>query len=91
MIIDVHTHYFRPELDFGPSLRADMTRCGVDAATWGDVGERHLETTREADVAVVFTSRARRSGCCFLREWTRRSATAWKNSNAATVISGRLA
>lgn len=62
MIIDVHTHYFRPELDFGPSLRADMARCGVDAAAWGDVDERHLETTREADVAVVFGLQAQATG-----------------------------
>ena len=54
MIVDVHTHFFRPELDFGPALRADMARCGVSPAAWGDVGERHLETTCEADIAVVF-------------------------------------
>jgi hypothetical protein len=60
MIVDVHTHFFRPELDFGPRLRADMARCGVNPAAWGDVGERHLETTREADIAVVFGLQARR-------------------------------
>ncbi|KAA9346758.1 amidohydrolase family protein [Larkinella humicola] len=54
MIVDIHTHFFRPETDFGPKLQADMARCGVDAAVWGDVGERHLETTRDADVAIVF-------------------------------------
>jgi hypothetical protein len=26
-LADVHTHFFRPERDFGPSLRADMARC----------------------------------------------------------------
>lgn len=62
MIIDVHTHFFRPELDFGPALRADMARCGVDPAAWGDVGERHLETTRDADVAVVFGLQAGATG-----------------------------
>ena len=59
MIVDVHTHFFRPELDFGPALRADMARCGVNPAAWGDIGERHLETTCEADVAVVFGLQAR--------------------------------
>ena len=59
MIVDVHTHFFRPELDFGPGLRADMARCGVNPAAWGDVGERHLETTRDADIAVVFGLQAR--------------------------------
>jgi predicted TIM-barrel fold metal-dependent hydrolase len=62
MIVDVHTHFFRPETDFGPGLRADLVRCGVDSATWGDVGDRHLETTRQADVAVVFGLQAQATG-----------------------------
>ncbi len=62
MIVDVHTHFFRPELDFGPALLADMARCGVNPAAWGDVGERHLKTTREADVAVVFGLQASATG-----------------------------
>jgi len=62
MIIDVHTHVFRPELDFGPSLRADLKRCGVDSGSWGDVCARHLETTRAADVAVVFGIQAAATG-----------------------------
>jgi predicted TIM-barrel fold metal-dependent hydrolase len=39
-----------------------MARCGVDPAAWGDVGERHLETTRDADVAVVFGLQAQATG-----------------------------
>jgi len=35
---------------------------GVEAAAWGEVGERHLETTRAADVAVVFGLQARATG-----------------------------
>jgi uncharacterized protein len=62
MIVDVHTHFFRPELDFSANLRADMARAGVDSASWGDVAERHLETTREADVAVVFGLQAQATG-----------------------------
>src|SRR5262249_12097172 len=62
MIVDVHTHFFRPDRDFGPALRADMARCGVDPASWGDVGEQHLLTTRRADVAVVFGLRAEATG-----------------------------
>lgn len=54
MIVDIHTHFFRPYSDFGPKLQADMKRCGVDPSVWGDIGERHLETTRAADVAIVF-------------------------------------
>jgi predicted TIM-barrel fold metal-dependent hydrolase len=62
MIVDVHTHFFRADRDFGPNLRADMARCGVDPASWGDVGERHLETTQAADVAVVFGLQAAATG-----------------------------
>ena len=62
MIVDIHTHVFRPNLDFAASLRADMERCGVDAALWGDVRERHLETTRDAEVAVVFGLQAQATG-----------------------------
>jgi uncharacterized protein len=62
MIVDVHTHFFRPATDFGPALLADMARCGVDPGAWADVGERHLETTRAADVAVVFGLQARATG-----------------------------
>ncbi|HEV8542579.1 MAG TPA: amidohydrolase family protein [Verrucomicrobiae bacterium] len=62
MIVDVHTHFFRPDLDFGARLKADMARCGVDPVAWGDVGERHLETTNAADVAVVFGLQAQATG-----------------------------
>jgi len=62
MIVDVHTHYFRPELDLGDGLRADMARGGVNPAAWGDLGKRHLETTREAEVAVVFGLQAQATG-----------------------------
>ena len=54
MVVDIHTHVFDPARHFGPRLLADMARCGVDVAAWGDVGERHLATTRAAEVAVVF-------------------------------------
>jgi len=54
MIVDLHTHVFQPDQHFGPRLLADLKRCGVDPASWGNVSERHLETTRSADVSVVF-------------------------------------
>ncbi|MGO9199182.1 MAG: amidohydrolase family protein [Limisphaerales bacterium] len=62
MIIDVHTHVFRPQADFGPRLLADLKRCGVEPASWGDVSERHLEATRAADVAIVFGIQAAATG-----------------------------
>ncbi len=62
MIVDIHTHVFRPEVDFGPRLRADLQACTVDVTSWGDVCERHLETTRAAEVAVVFGIQAAASG-----------------------------
>lgn len=54
MIVDIHTHIFKPKFDFGPKLQADLTRCGVDQTVWGNVEERHFETTLDADVAIVF-------------------------------------
>lgn len=54
MIVDIHTHVFDAAQHFGPRLNADLVRCGVDPAIWGNVEERHLETTKSAEVAVVF-------------------------------------
>lgn len=62
MIVDIHTHIFKAEADFGPELQADLNRCGVDQTVWGDVAARHLETTRAADVAVVFGLQASATG-----------------------------
>lgn len=62
MIVDIHTHVFRPENDFGPELVADLQRCGVDSRVWGNVLERHLDTTVKADVAVVFGLQASETG-----------------------------
>ncbi len=62
MIVDVHTHVFDPKSDFGPRLVADLTRCGVDSAAWGNVAERHLATTQFADVAIVFGLQAGATG-----------------------------
>lgn len=54
MIIDIHTHIFNHASDFGPKLLIDLERNAVDPTAWGDVAKRHLETTKAADVAVVF-------------------------------------
>lgn len=62
MIVDVHTHVFRPDRDFGPALHADLARSGVSPAVWGDVTENHLASTQAADVAVVFGLQAAASG-----------------------------
>lgn len=62
MIIDVHTHVFRPSEHFGPRLMTDLARVGVDPKIWGDVEARHLETTQAADVAIVFGLQASATG-----------------------------
>lgn len=62
MIVDIHTHIFRADAHFGPSLQADLARCRIDPAIWGDVEARHLETTKAADVAVVFGLQASATG-----------------------------
>lgn len=67
MIVDIHTHVFDAKTDFGPKLKADMSRCGIDPSVWGDVKQQHLKNTLVADVAVVFGLQA--------------SATDWNISN----------
>jgi len=62
MIVDIHTHVFRPDLDFGPALQADLERCGVDAAVWGNVEENHLSSTQAAEVSIVFGLQAAITG-----------------------------
>lgn len=62
MIVDIHTHVFDAAQHFGPKLNADLMRCGVDPAVWGNVEERHLEITKAADVAVVFGLQASATG-----------------------------
>ena len=62
MIVDIHTHIFDAETDFGPKLNADMSRCGIDPSVWGDVKEQHLKNTLAADVAVVFGLQASATG-----------------------------
>lgn len=62
MIVDIHTHVFRPETDFGPRLLADLRQAGIDPAGWGCVAERHLSSTQAAEVAVVFGIQAAATG-----------------------------
>lgn len=62
MVIDVHTHYFRPKLDLSPHLLGDLARCGVDTSAWDNLGDLYRAGTREADVAVVFGLRAAATG-----------------------------
>jgi predicted TIM-barrel fold metal-dependent hydrolase len=62
VIVDIHTHVFHPEVHFGRRLFDDLGRCGVDPASWGDICQRHLETTQAAEVAVVFGIQAAATG-----------------------------
>lgn len=62
MIVDVHTHIFEPETDFGPRLFADLKRCRIEPKSWGNVSQRHFETTKAADVAIVFGIQAAATG-----------------------------
>jgi hypothetical protein len=77
MIVDIHTHFFRPRLDFTPKLRADLARAGIDPEAWGDVPARHLATTRAADAAVVLAFQA--------------AATGWNVPNDAAAAHARSA
>jgi predicted TIM-barrel fold metal-dependent hydrolase len=62
MIVDIHTHVFDPAAHFGARLAADLARCEIDTAKWGDVCKEHLRSTAAADVAIVFGLRARQTG-----------------------------
>jgi uncharacterized protein len=62
MIVDIHTHVFEAEKDFAPKLKADLARCAINPAAWGNVPERHLAETQSADVAVVFGLQAQATG-----------------------------
>ena len=62
MIVDIHTHVFDPDADFGPGLKKDLSLCGVDPSIWGNVKEQHLKNTLAADVAVVFGLQASATG-----------------------------
>ena len=62
MIVDIHTHVFEAETDFGPKLKADMLRCGINPSVWGNVKEQHFKNTLVADVAVVFGLQASATG-----------------------------
>lgn len=75
MIVDIHTHIFNPQTDFGPQLQLSLKNCAVDATIFEKVRERHLKTTSDADVAVVFGLQA--------------SATGWNipNENVADHVS----
>lgn len=69
MIVDIHTHVFDSSAHFGAPLKADFERCRIDPAQWGDVEGDHLDTTDEADVAVVFGLQARATGWNIPNDW----------------------
>lgn len=77
MIVDIHTHIFRPDMDFGPKLLADMDRCSIDPSIWMNLEGRHLESTMAADVAIVFGLQA--------------SATDWNIPNDMVAAHVKLA
>jgi len=62
MVVDVHTHYFRPKLDLTQHLLDDLVRCGVNTSGWDNFDELYHSGTREADVAIVFGLRAAATG-----------------------------
>lgn len=62
MIVDIHTHIFNAKLDFDSKLQTDLINCGTDPSVLVDVEKRHLETTKSADVAIVFGLQASFTG-----------------------------
>ena len=62
MVVDVHTHFFDADTDWGPQVFDDLRRCGIDPANWRFTSEDHLRVTAAADVAVVFGLAGARTG-----------------------------
>lgn len=62
MIVDMHTHFFNAETDWGPQVFEDLRRVGIDAQRWKFTSEDHLRETAAADAAVVFGMRGARTG-----------------------------
>jgi predicted TIM-barrel fold metal-dependent hydrolase len=62
MIVDAHTHFFRPDTDFDSRVREDLMRCGIDVRKWPSTAEEHLNATAAADAVVVFGLQAQATG-----------------------------
>ena len=62
MIVDVHTHFYRADVDLSARVRADMQRCGIAPEQWRFTPEEHLASVEPADVAVVFGLQAAATG-----------------------------
>ncbi len=62
MIVDVHTHFYRADVDLSARVLADMARCGIAPEQWRFTPEEHLAAAEAADAAVVFGLQAAATG-----------------------------
>ncbi|MBN1343742.1 MAG: amidohydrolase [Phycisphaerae bacterium] len=62
MIVDVHTHFYRADVDWGDHVREDLERCGFALEQWRFEPEDHLAAVEAADAAIVFGLRAAATG-----------------------------
>jgi len=62
MIVDIHTHFYRADVDMDVRVRDDMKRCGIAPEQWQFTPEQHLAAVEAADVAVVFGLQAAATG-----------------------------
>jgi len=62
MIIDVHTHYWDMDREFGPQVTSDCRRAGGDPETLRTTSEGHLQATAAVDAAIVFGLAAQATG-----------------------------
>jgi uncharacterized protein len=61
MIVDIHTHFWKPE-ELGPELYRDLAQAKIAPKVMEMTSESHLAATAAVDRAVVFGLRARLSG-----------------------------
>lgn len=62
MIVDVHTHFWKKDLDLGPEVERDMRRAGGAPGMLEITPESHRAAIAGADRAVVFGLRASNCG-----------------------------
>lgn len=62
MIVDLHTHYLQFSTDFTEPFFKDLARCGISEESWDFTEEAYLEGTKQAEKAVVFGLRGKKTG-----------------------------
>jgi uncharacterized protein len=62
MIVDVHTHFYRADIDLGDHVHDDLKRCGIPLDQWRFTPDEHVAAVDAADAAIVFGLQAAATG-----------------------------